>query len=63
MNNPNLRNRIEKAQGEIRLSYITPVIPQYGRLVYDYTDKSWIRFPRLDIVIKRSITNTEPRND
>ena len=42
MNNPSLQNRIEKAQGEIRLSYITPLTPQYGRLVYDYTDESWI---------------------
>ena len=42
MNNPSLQNRIEKAQGEIRLSYITPLTQQYGRLVYDYTDESWI---------------------
>ena len=42
MNNPSLQNRIEKAQGEIRLSYITPLPPQYGRLVYDYTDELWI---------------------
>ena len=42
MNNPSLQNRIEKAQGEIRLSYITPLTPQYFKLVYDYTDKSWI---------------------
>ena len=41
MNNPSLRNRIEKAQGEIRLSYITPLTPQYGRLIYDYTYESW----------------------
>ena len=41
MNNPSLQNRIEKAQGEIRLSYITPLTPQYGRLVYDYTYESW----------------------
>ena len=38
---PSLQIRIEKAQGEIRLSYITPLTPQYGRLVYDYTDESW----------------------
>ena len=42
MNNPSLQNRIEKAKGEIRLSYITPLTPQYGRFVYDYTDESWI---------------------
>ena len=40
MNNPNLQNRIEKAEGEIRLSYITPLTPQYDRLVH--TDESWI---------------------
>ena len=39
MNNPSLLNRIEKAQGEIRLSNINPLTPQYGRLVYDYTDE------------------------
>ena len=42
MNIPSLQNRIEKTLGEIRLSYITPFTPQYGRLVYDYTDESWI---------------------
>ena len=42
MKNPSLKNRIEKAQGEIRLSYIIPLTPQNGRLVYDYTDESWI---------------------
>ena len=40
MSNLSLQNRIEKPQGEIRLSYITPLTPQYGRLVY--TDESWI---------------------
>ena len=33
MNNPSLQNRIENTQGEIRLSYITPLTPQYERLV------------------------------
>ena len=42
MNNPSLQNRIEKTQGKIRLSYISPLTPQYSRLVYDYTDESWI---------------------
>ena len=42
MNNPNSQNRLEKAQGEIRFPYNTPLTPPYGRLVYDHSDESWV---------------------
>ena len=42
MNNPSLQNRLEKAQGEIRFTYNTPLTPPYGRLVYDHSDESWV---------------------
>ena len=42
MNNPSLQNRLEKAQGEIRFPYNTPLTPPYGRLVYDHKDETWV---------------------
>ena len=42
MNNPSLQNRLERAQGEKRFPYNTPLTPPYGRLVYDHTDETWV---------------------
>ena len=42
--NPPLQKRIEDLQGRIQFHLDTPMVPQYGRIVYDYTNPTWIPF-------------------
>ena len=40
--NPPLQKRIEDLQGRIQFHLDTPMVPPYGRIVYDYTNSTWI---------------------
>ena len=40
--NPPLQKRIEDLQGRIQFHLGTPMVPPYGRIVYDYTNPTWI---------------------
>ena len=40
--NPPQQKRIEDVQGRIQLDIDTPMVPTYGRIVYDYTNPTWI---------------------
>ena len=40
--NPQLQKRIEDLQGRIQFHLDTPMVPPYGRIVYDYTNPTWI---------------------
>ena len=40
--NPPLQKRIEDLQGRIQFHLDTPMVPPYGRIVYDYTNPTWI---------------------
>ena len=42
--NPPLQKRIEDLQGRIQFHLETPMVPPYGRIVYDYTNPTWIPF-------------------
>ena len=42
MKNQQLQAKLEQGQGRIQFNQNTPTIPQYGRLVYDYTYPMWI---------------------
>ena len=42
--NPPLQKRIEERQGMIQFDPATPMVPTYGRIVYDYTNPMWIPF-------------------
>ena len=40
--NPPLQKRIEDMQGRIQFGLDTPMVPSYGRIVYNYTNPMWI---------------------
>ena len=40
--NPPLQKKIEDMQGRIQFDLDTPMVPPYGRIVYDYTNSMWI---------------------
>ena len=40
--NPPLQKKIEEMQGRIQFDMSTPLVPPYGRIVYDYTNPIWI---------------------
>ena len=40
--NPPLQKNIEEMQGRIQFDMNTPLVPPYGRIVYDYTKPMWI---------------------
>ena len=40
--NPPLQKKIEDMQGRIQFDLGTPMVPTYGRIVYDYTNPMWI---------------------
>ena len=40
--NPPLQKKIEDMQGRIKFDLDTPLVPPYGRIVYDYTNPMWI---------------------
>ena len=40
--NPPLQKKIEDMQGRIQFEFDTPMVPPYGRIVYDYTNSMWI---------------------
>ena len=40
--NPPLQIKIEDMQGRIQFDLDTPMVPPYGRVVYDYTNPLWI---------------------
>ena len=40
--NPPLQKRIEDLQGRIQFHLDTPMVPPYGRIVYDYTNPTWM---------------------
>ena len=40
--NPKLLKKIEGSQGRIQFDIHTPMVPPYGRIVYDYTNFMWI---------------------
>ena len=40
--NPPLQKKIEDMQGRIQFDLDTPMVPPYGRIVYDYTNPVWI---------------------
>ena len=40
--NPPLQTKIEDMQGRIQFDRDTPMVPPYGRIVYDYTNPMWI---------------------
>ena len=40
--NPPLQKKIEEMQGRIQFELDTPMVPPYGRIVYDYTNPMWI---------------------
>ena len=40
--NPPLQKRIEDLQGRMQFHLDTPMVPPYGRIVYDYTNPTWI---------------------
>ena len=40
--NPPLQKKIEEMQGRIQFDMNTPLVPPYGRKVYDYTYRMWI---------------------
>ena len=40
--NPPLQKKIEEMQGRIQFDMNTPLVPPYGRIVYDYTNPLWI---------------------
>ena len=40
--NPPLQKKIEDMQGRIEFDLDTPMVPPYGRIVYDYTNPMWI---------------------
>ena len=40
--NPILQKKIEDMQGRIQFDINTPMVPPYGRIVYDYTNPKWI---------------------
>ena len=40
--NPPLQKKIEDLQGKIQFHLDTPMVPPYGRIVYDYTNPTWI---------------------
>ena len=42
MANPPLQKKIEEMQGRIQFDMNTPLVPPYGRIVYDYTNPMWI---------------------
>ena len=42
--NPPLQKRIEDLQGRIQFHLDTPMVPPYGRIVYDYTNPTCIPF-------------------
>ena len=40
--NPPLQKKIEEMQGRIQFDINTPLVPPYGRILYDYTNPMWI---------------------
>ena len=40
--NPPLQKKIKDMQGRIQFDLDTPMVPPYGRIVYDYTNPRWI---------------------
>ena len=40
--NPPLQKKIEEMQGRKQFDMNTPLVPPYGRIVYDYTNPMWI---------------------
>ena len=42
LSNPPLQKRLENVQGHIEFETDTPMVPPYGRLVYDYTNPLWV---------------------
>ena len=42
LSNPPLQKRLENVQGNIQFNGDTPMVPPYGRLVYDYTNPMWV---------------------
>ena len=42
LSNPPLQKRLENVQGNIQFKVDTPMVPPYGRLVYDYTNPMWV---------------------
>ena len=72
--NPPLQKKIEDMQGRIQFDLDTPMVPPYGRIVYDYTNPMWIsntiknaqsncmkgprKQNRIDIEIRLDIRNT-----
>ena len=40
--NPPLQKKLEDMQGRIQFEFDTPMVPPYGRIVYDYTNPMWI---------------------
>ena len=42
LSNPPLQKRLENVQGNIQFNVDTPMVPPYGRLVYDYTNPMWV---------------------
>ena len=41
--NTPLQKKIEDMQGRIQFDLDTPIVPPYGRIVYDYANPMWIR--------------------
>ena len=39
--NPPLQKKIDEMQGRIQFDMNTPLVPPYGRIVYDYTNPMW----------------------
>ena len=42
LDNPKLQKRLEEGQGRLQFDISTPMVPPYGRIVYDYTNTMWI---------------------
>ena len=42
LSNPPLQKRLENVQGNLQFRIDTPMVPPYGRLVYDYTNPMWV---------------------
>ena len=40
--NPQLQKKLESSQGKKQFDKITPMVPPYGRLLYDYTNPMWV---------------------
>ena len=57
--NPPLQKNIEDMQGRIHFDLDTPMVPPYGRIVYDYTNPMWIPNAKCTIKLHEKTKETK----